>query len=42
MNGAKLSATNDEIVELFLDIAASRLSREDVEEKFAGWLVIAE
>ena len=42
INGAKLSATNDEIVELFLDLAASRLSREDVEEKFAGWLVKAE
>ena len=42
MNGAKLSATNDEIVALFLDLAASRLSREDVEEKFTGWLVKAE
>lgn len=42
MNSAKLGAANSEIIELFLDIAASRLSREDVEEKFAGWLVIAE
>ena len=39
LNGAKLNATNDEIIELFLDIAASKLSRDDVEEKFAGWLV---
>jgi death-on-curing protein len=39
LNGAKLKATNDEIVELFLDIAASRISREDVENKFAEWLV---
>ncbi|HSK70083.1 MAG TPA: type II toxin-antitoxin system death-on-curing family toxin [Pyrinomonadaceae bacterium] len=39
LNGAKLKATNDEIIELFLDIAASRISREDVEQKFAGWLV---
>lgn len=38
MNNVKLAATNEEIVELFLDIAASRLSREEVENKFAGWL----
>ncbi len=42
MNGAKLSATNDEIIELFLDIAASKLSRDETEEKFAEWLVKAE
>lgn len=35
IDGAWLEATQDEIIELFLDIAASRLSREDVEEKFA-------
>lgn len=39
INGAVLDATEDEIIELFLDIAASRVSREDVEEKFAAWLV---
>lgn len=39
LNGAKLNATNDEIVELFLNIAAGKLTREDVENKFAGWLV---
>ena len=39
LNGAKLNATNEEIIELFLDIAASKLSRETVEEKFAGWLI---
>lgn len=38
LNGAKLKATNDEIIELFLDLAASKLSREDVEEKFTSWL----
>ena len=38
LNGLKINATNDEIVEVFLDIAASKLSREDVEEKFAEWL----
>ena len=42
MNGAKLTATNEEIIELFLEIAASRLSREDVEQKFAAWLILAE
>lgn len=39
INGAFLEATEDEVIELFLDIAASKLSREDVEEKFAKWLV---
>ena len=39
INGAWLKATQDEIIELFLDTAASKLSREDVENKFAEWLV---
>lgn len=39
LNGAWLNASQDEIIELFLDIAASRLSREDVEKKFAEWLI---
>lgn len=38
INGAWLNATQDEVIELFLDIAASRLTREEVEEKFAEWL----
>lgn len=42
LNGAKINVTNDEIVELFLDIASSKLSRDDVEEKFAEWLVKTE
>lgn len=42
LNGAKLNATNDEIIELFLNIAAGKTSREDVEEKFAEWLGEAE
>ncbi len=42
LNDAKLNATNDEIIELFLDIAASKLSREKVEDKFAEWLILAE
>ena len=42
MNGAKLNATNDEIIELFLDIAAGKLSRDETEEKFGEWLMKAE
>ena len=42
INGAWLDASQDTIIELFLDIAASELSREDVEEKFAQWLIEAE
>ncbi|MGI9037188.1 MAG: type II toxin-antitoxin system death-on-curing family toxin [Pyrinomonadaceae bacterium] len=38
MNKAKLSATNEQIIEIFLDIAAGRLSREDVEKKFGEWI----
>jgi len=41
LNGAWLDAAQDEIIELFLDIAASRLQREDVEEKFTARLVLA-
>lgn len=41
LNGVTLNATNDEIVEVFLSIAASGLSREEVEEKFASWMVKA-
>jgi death on curing protein len=38
LNGKKLNATNDEIIGIFLDIAAGNLSREEVEEKYAGWV----
>ncbi len=41
LNAAWLKATQDEIIELFLDIAASRFSREDVESKFAEWIIFA-
>ena len=34
LNSATLSATNEEIVEQFLSIAASEISREDVEKVF--------
>ena len=42
LNGANLNATNDEIIELYLDIASSKLSREQVEEKFAEWFILEE
>ncbi len=42
INGAFLNAEEDEIIELFLDIAASKLSRDEVEEKFADWLTLDE
>jgi len=40
LNGAELSASNDEIVALFLSIAAGTMSREEVEQTFARWVVI--
>jgi prophage maintenance system killer protein len=40
LNGAQLSATNDEIVELFLAIAAGTVTREEVERAFARWVVL--
>lgn len=40
LNGAQLSATNDDIVELFLGIAAGKVTREVVEQAFARWVVI--
>ncbi len=42
INGARLDASQEEIIELFLEIASSKLSREQVEEKFAEWLIAAE
>ena len=42
LNGAWLNASQEEIIELFLNIAASRISREDVESKFAKWIIFTE
>jgi prophage maintenance system killer protein len=39
LNGARLSATNDEIVELFFGIAAGKISRDEVEKTFARWVL---
>lgn len=39
LNGARLNATNEQIVTLFLDIAAGKLSRDEVEEFFKRWII---
>lgn len=38
LNGARLNASDDEIVALFLVIAAGSVSREEVEQLFARWI----
>ena len=38
INGARLNATNEHIVNLFLDIAAGVLSRQQVEQCFLRWV----
>jgi len=38
LNGGHLAATNDEIVDLFLGIAAGVVAREEVEARFARWV----
>src|SRR5437899_857792 len=40
LNGGQLGASNDELVELFLRIAAGTVSREEVEQAFAGWVTL--
>lgn len=42
LNGTKLNATNEEIVRIFLAIAAGELSREAVEEIFGEMLIQTE
>ena len=39
INGYFLKASENEIIELFLAIATSQISRDEVEEKFAGWII---
>ena len=38
INGVHLNATNDQIVDLFLNIAAGKLSRNEVELIFFEWV----
>lgn len=40
LNGASLNATNEQIVELFLRIAASSVTRAEVEHIFASWIML--
>lgn len=40
LNGAQLTASNDEIVELFFGIAAGTISREQVEHEFVRWVAV--
>ncbi len=37
LNGIALRVTNDELADLFLGIAASEVSREQIEQKLAQW-----
>lgn len=39
LNGARLKATDEQIVTMFLDIAAGKLSRDEVEEFFDRWTI---
>jgi death-on-curing protein len=39
VNGARLNATNEQLVTLFLGVAAGQLSRDDVVELFRQWVV---
>jgi len=41
LNGAFLNATNDEIVDLFMAIAAGKAARDEVEQVFARWLIVS-
>ncbi len=41
-NGARLDMTNDEIIELFLKIAASEMTRDDVEQLFEQRIVMVQ
>lgn len=39
INGFRLNATEDEVIKLFLAIAAGEMSREAAEDAFAKWIV---
>ena len=42
MNDSRLNTTQDNVIDVFIQIADGKLSREDVEEQFAKWLVEVE
>ena len=39
LNGARLAATNDEIVDLFMKIAAGAATRNEVEQALVKWVI---
>jgi death on curing protein len=39
LNEARLNATDEQIVTMFIDIAAGKLSRDEVEEFFDRWTI---
>jgi death on curing protein len=40
LNDAAFTATNDEIVELFLALAAGAVTRDEVERRYAQWVSV--
>jgi death-on-curing protein len=40
INGARLSATNEQLVTLFLGIAAGKLTRDEVEEFYRRFAIV--
>jgi death-on-curing protein len=40
INNARLELTNDEMVDLFLGIAAGRIARDEVEHIFMQWVTV--
>lgn len=38
LNGSHIGATNEQLIELFLKIAAGELTRSDVEQQFSAWV----
>ena len=38
LNGSQVGATNEQLIELFLKIAAGELTRFDIEQQFSVWI----
>jgi death-on-curing protein len=38
LNGARLNATDDQLIDLFLRLASGELRRDDVEERLRHWI----
>lgn len=39
INGARLNASNEQVVRLFMDVAAGKASRAEVEQLFRRWTI---